>query len=99
MYIALIEFPTHDPKAASEILAQDNQAARALPGNIDYRALRDIENPERFLILHRWTDKSSFEAYSASELFAALGPRLRSLMSGPPISLRLTAQEDEVVTG
>ena len=51
------------------------------------------------LILHRWADKAGFDAYLASDLFAEMGGALRALMAGPPVSLRLTAQEDASVNG
>jgi quinol monooxygenase YgiN len=99
MYLALVDFPVTDRAAAAEILARDCAHARAMPGNLDYRALTDAETVDRVVILHRWTDKAAFDAYGASELFREMGGALRALMSGPPVSLRLRAEEDEIVTG
>lgn len=99
MYVALVDFPVTDSAAATAILQRDAAAARAMAGNLDYRALTDAEDPTRVLILHRWADKAGFDAYLASDLFAEMGGALRALMSGPPVSLRLTAQEDATVKG
>ena len=99
MYLALVDFPVTDPQAATAILARDCAHARAMPGNLDYRALTDAESPDRVLILHRWTDKPAFDAYANSDLFKTMGGELRALMSGAPVSLRFRCEEDEVVTG
>ena len=99
MYLALVDFPVTDRDAAAAILARDSQAARAMPGNLDYRALTDAQDESRVLILHRWTDKAGFDAYAASDLFKQMGGELRALMTGAPLSLRLHAQEDETVIG
>lgn len=99
MYLALVDFPVTDRDAAATILARDCAQARAMPGNLDYRALTDAENTDRMVILHRWTDKAGFDAYAASDLFKEMGGALRALMSGPPVSLRLRAEEDATITG
>lgn len=99
MYLALIDFPVTDRDAAAAILTRDCARARSMPGNLDYRALTDAEDDTRILILHRWTDKAGFDAYLASDLFAQMGGDLRALMSAPPVSLRMRAEEDATVTG
>ncbi|GGE39757.1 hypothetical protein GCM10011360_29260 [Primorskyibacter flagellatus] len=99
MYIALVDFGVTDPAAAEALLTRDCAQARAMPGNINYRALRDVEDPARMVILHRWTDKAAFAAYMASDLFAGLAPAMRGLMNGAPTSLRMTAEEDVTVAG
>ena len=99
MFLALVDFPVTDSAAATAILHRDAAAARTMAGNLDYRALTDAEDPTRVLILHRWTDKAGFDAYLVSDLFAEMGGALRALISGPPVSLRLTAQEDSTVNG
>ncbi|PJE28977.1 Quinol monooxygenase YgiN [Pseudooceanicola antarcticus] len=99
MYIALVDFPHRDPvPLLPQVLAALPQV-RAMAGCLDYRVLSDSEAPDRLILLHRWQDKPAFEGYLASEHFAALGALLRPGMTAPPVSLRLEAQEDILVTG
>ena len=101
MYLALVTFQVR-PDALQEALQirlDDMPAARALPGNLDYRVLHDPAAPERFSLLHRWQDKAAFQGYQSSPLFARLGPALRGLMSGAPESLRMIAELDETLAG
>lgn len=101
MYIALIDFPVlaRDRDAVLAALARDAAEARALPGNIDFRLFPDATEPERITLLHRWADKAGFDAYIASPTFARIGAEIRPLMAGAPVSLRMHAQEDSLVTG
>lgn len=59
------------------------EPSRAEPGNLQYQAHRDPENPAHFTIYEQYADRDAFEAHLASEHFAEHGlgnavPRLET---------------------
>ena len=44
-------------------------AMRELAGHSESFLYRDVHEPRRYLIISRWTDKSAFDAFIASDTF------------------------------
>ncbi|WP_300607723.1 putative quinol monooxygenase [Trebonia sp.] len=45
------------------------EPTRAEPGNLEYRVLRDPDQPGVFVLLERYADEAAFEAHLASPHF------------------------------
>ena len=44
-------------------------AMRNIPGHQESFLFRDVHNPRKYLILSKWSDKPTFDAFIASEAF------------------------------
>jgi quinol monooxygenase YgiN len=99
MFIAIVDFtvaPARGLKALGVILAEAT-AVRAMDGNLAFQPYLHPESAGEIRIFHEWRDAADFEAYIASPAFRALSQALRPLMSGPPVSRRMTAHLLETV--
>jgi quinol monooxygenase YgiN len=101
MIIAIVDFEVAagDRATALAVLGHDGPAARALPGNLSYRAFTNADSDSHVGIMHEWEKAEHFEGYMASAAFAEIGRQLRPLMTAPPISRRMTAELFEEVKG
>lgn len=57
---------------AAELIPQLVAATRQEPGNLEYIAHRDAEDPRVFLMYEQYADKAAFEAHGASDHFKEL---------------------------
>jgi quinol monooxygenase YgiN len=101
MIIAIVDFEVAaaDRARALDILKHDAPAARALPGNLGYRAFTDAGSDTHIGIMHEWEKAEHFDGYIASAAFADIGKQLRPLMTAPPVSRRMTVELFEEVKG
>ena len=70
-------------RAIGPFLAQSRQA----DGNLDFQLLRVEDAEHRFVLLERWESMAAFEAYLASDAFAAFRTDVGPLLAGPPESV------------
>ncbi|MEO5804954.1 antibiotic biosynthesis monooxygenase [Devosia sp.] len=101
MFIAIVDF-TVAPQArpqALQILEREIPLARALPGNLYYRAFTNAGDEAHIGLLHGWESLEHFKAYGVSEPFASIGRQLRPMMTTPPVSQRLSAELLENLVG
>ena len=63
------------------------QASREEPGCLDFQLLRVDGEPDRVVLLERWTDMAAFDAYLGSDAFAAFRERVVPLLAAPPESV------------
>lgn len=82
-------------RALQPLLAE----ARAVDGNLGYRAVTDSESAAHIGLTHTWETIEHFRAYAASDLFHGIGRLLRPAMTTPPVSRRLRADNLEEVRG
>lgn len=73
--------------------------ARAVDGNLGYRAVTDSESAAHIGLTHAWETLEHFRAYAASDLFHGIGGLLRPAMTTPPVSRRLRADSLEEIRG
>jgi quinol monooxygenase YgiN len=101
MIIAVVDFEVApaDREKAFAVLKRDAPAARALPGNLSYRAFANADSHSHVGIMHEWEAQAHFEDYLASEAFAEIGRQLRPLMTSAPVSRRMRAELFEEVKG
>jgi quinol monooxygenase YgiN len=57
---------------AAELIPQLVEATRGEPGNLQYVAHRDAENPRAFMIYEVYRDKAAFEEHGQTEHFQRL---------------------------
>ena len=88
MFVVRIEMKVQPEQlgAFREYAGADGLEARKLPGCVDYTFCEEIGNPSRVLLYEEWSSRAQFEAYRASSVFLATGPRLRSMLAAPPKS-------------
>ena len=99
MLIAIVDFtvaPENRAAALATLLAEA-PAVRSMAGNIGFQTYLDPVNGEALRIVHEWQDQASFEAYTASEAFKRSGQVLRPMMTGAPVSRRMSADLLETV--
>ncbi len=99
MFIALVDFTVSSAKGleALAVLLAEAPAIRAMDGNLAFQPYLHPESAGEIRIFHEWRDAAGFEAYIASPEFRALSQVLRPLMSGPPVSRRMSAHLLETV--
>ena len=99
MLIALLDLHVAAPdrRAALAQLDRERDEIRAMPGNLDFRVYAARDHDEDVLVVHEWSDETSFGAYLASPAFARSGAVLRPLMTRPPVSRRFRAALLETV--
>jgi len=101
MIIALVDFDVA-PERCSALLADLKpllEEARAMAGNISYRALIDGEEKAHIDIMHEWESLERFRDYRSSNLFSRMSQLLRPAMTSPPVSRCLQAESFEEVHG
>ncbi len=62
---------------------------RGEPGCIRYDLHRDLDAPERFVMIETWRDASALETHAQGEAFTALAARFDTLLSTSPDIRRL----------
>jgi len=99
MLIAIVDFtvaPENRPSALAAILAAA-PAIRGMADNLGFQSYLDPVNTGAIRLFHEWQDAASFEVYTASGVFNALGELLRPLMIAPPVSRRMKADLLETI--
>src|SRR5262249_17778783 len=88
MFVVRIEMKLRPEQrnAFQDYVRIDGLEARKLPGCVDYSFCEDVGNPLRVLLYEEWSTREQFDAYRASTVFSASGPRLRSMSAEPPKS-------------
>ena len=97
MILVDVELTLPDRASALPELLRLAEAARRALGNLHYRVLLDAERSDRLHLSQGWSDMAAFEAYMASDTFAALRAHLSPRLSGPPISRRYRIEADAVL--
>jgi len=99
MLIAVLDLRTTaaDRPAALDQLDSEKEEIRAMPGNLDFRVYAARDDDEAVLVLHEWTDESSFAAYLSSDAFARSGAVLGPMVTARPVSRRFQAALLETV--
>jgi quinol monooxygenase YgiN len=99
MLIAIVDFtvaPENRAAALATLLAEA-PAVRSMAGNLAFQPYLDPVNAEAIRIFHEWQDQASFAAYAASDTFERSGQALRPMMTGAPLSRRMSADLLETV--
>src|SRR3954454_20308427 len=99
MLIAVLDLRTTaaDRPAALDQLDSEKEEIRAMPGNLDFRVYAARDDDEAVVVIHEWTDESSFAGYLSSDAFGRSGAVLRPLVTEPPVSRRFRAALLETV--
>jgi quinol monooxygenase YgiN len=99
MFIAIVDFSVAPAQrdVALAVLAREAPLARALPGNLNYRAFTNAGDDSHVGIFHEWRTEADFKGYAASPEFGRLGAQLRPMMLSAPISRRFDAVLKEEV--
>ena len=79
------DFATPDLDAALDLISRQADTVRAMSGCTHY-ALYRKPSEDGVAIIQQWDSIEAFDAYRASEPFAALGAGLRPLMTKPPVT-------------
>jgi quinol monooxygenase YgiN len=58
----------------ADLVVQLATASRAEPGNIDFTAYRQVDDPRRFVLLERYASREEFDAHRETPHFADLVP-------------------------
>jgi quinol monooxygenase YgiN len=78
----VVTIPAHPGKGAA--LAQESQAraavARAEPGCEQFEVLRSVDDPDRIVLLERWSDQAALDAHA--KLNATRAPVPATLRAG-----------------
>lgn len=74
-------------EAFAEAIGPFVAQSRTAPGNLDFQVLRVDGQPDRFVLLERWQTQAHFDAYLASDAFAAFRTGVGPLLAGPPESV------------
>ena len=99
MLIAIVDFtvaPENRAAALATLLAEA-PAVRSMTGNLAFQPYLDPVSAEAVRIFHEWQDAASFEAYTSSDAFKRSGQVLRPMMTGAPLSRRMSADLLETV--
>jgi quinol monooxygenase YgiN len=75
-YVLVARMTTNEgeEERAAELIRQLVEATRKEPGNLQYVAHRDPEDPRVFLMYEHYRDKAAFEEHGQTEHFTRLGP-------------------------
>ena len=86
MKLVVVEaaFPPTDREAAIALFRDRADAVRAMDGCERYAVHRSVDDDGGVAIVQRWTSAAAFDAYRASDAFAALGRDLKPMMVAPP---------------
>jgi quinol monooxygenase YgiN len=83
--VALIVHYQAKPGMGDEVaalLARHAAATRAEPGNLDFVALRSVEDPDAFVLYERYADSDAFEAHTASPHYEGIAvAQIRPLLA------------------
>ena len=86
MKLVVVEavFAPADREAVVALFSDRADAVRAMDGCEGYAIHRSVDHVGGVAIVQRWRSMSSFDAYRASDVFAALGRELKPMMTAPP---------------
>ena len=75
-YVLIARMTTREgeEERAAEVIRELTEATRQEPGNLEYRAHRDPEDPRVFLMYEAYRDQAAFEEHGQAEHFQRLGP-------------------------
>lgn len=74
-----------DADAAMEALALEHvQRSRAEPGCISHEVSRDVEQPQRFVFVERWSDMESLQAHFRVPASRQFAQAMAQLSDGQP---------------
>ena len=76
-------FPFDRVEEAVALFDAQANAVRAMEGCEHYALYRAGAT---VAVVQRWTEMAAFDAYRASDAFAALGRGLRPMMAAPPVT-------------
>jgi len=78
-------FETLPPSAekALALLRELSKASQAEAGNLGFEALQQIGQPDQFVILEAWKDKSAHAAHASAAHTSAFREKLKQLLRGP----------------
>jgi quinol monooxygenase YgiN len=63
-----------EEERAAGIIRELVEATRSEPGNVQYIAHRDVDDPRVFLMYEQYRDQAAFEEHGQTEHFQRLGP-------------------------
>ncbi len=88
MILVIVEFSVAAKNIPNTVAALeiDAEAARTMKGCTAFQSLSTQGNPDKLVLLEEWEDMESFEAYKASDAFAAAMATIKPVMVGAPIS-------------
>lgn len=88
MILVIVEFSVTSENISDTVAALevDAAAARTMKGCAAFRSLSTQGNPEKLVLVEEWEDMESFEAYKASDAFAAAMATIKPVMVGAPVS-------------
>ena len=78
--------------AFTEAIGPFVEASRRADGNLAFDLLRLDGDDARFVLLERWESQAAFDAYLASDAFAAFRTDVGPLLAGPPESAYYAAR-------
>lgn len=88
MIVVVVEFEVASENLPATIAALEVDAAvaRSMKGCVAFRSLSTQSDAEKLILVEEWEDTESFEAYKASDAFAAAMATITPVMVGAPIS-------------
>lgn len=93
MIIVIVEFEvaTENLPVTIAALEIDAVAARAMEGCVAFRSLSTQSDAKKLVLVEEWESQERFEAYKASDAFAAAMATIKPVMVGAPISRAFNA--------
>jgi quinol monooxygenase YgiN len=86
--VATVDVKPESADAAQAAMTTAIAATHTEPGSIAYALHRDLKDPNRFVIVEKWTTLAALEEHAQTphlkQLFADLGP----LLAAPPTIVR-----------
>ncbi|HEY1971561.1 MAG TPA: antibiotic biosynthesis monooxygenase family protein [Pseudonocardia sp.] len=82
-YLERSEFDVTDPDALDRILPDAAKIVRAADGCLGVRALRGVEQPDRYLLLIDWVSVQHHINFSQTEEFREFVASVRQYFAGP----------------
>jgi quinol monooxygenase YgiN len=80
--------PEHSTELLDQLLTLQ-RASRADPGCITYRVLRDMDQPDRFVLVEEWSDQGALEAHNAQPHVTDFVAAVDDLLVEPFVVTRL----------
>jgi quinol monooxygenase YgiN len=82
-YLERAEFDVTDPAAFDQLLPDAAKILRAADGCLTVRALRGVEQPNRYLLLVEWVELSHHSKFRETEEFRGFVELVRGYFAGP----------------
>jgi quinol monooxygenase YgiN len=81
--VAYLETLPPSAKPALALLRELSKASRAEAGSLGFEVLRQIGQPDQFVILEAWKDKDAQAAHASAAHTSAFREKLKPLLRGP----------------